>query len=121
MRTDQSNCRRDGQHQPVSRTADDHERDPESAAQVKIFFRARRTRSPGAGLISVAPVTDTSLPDMRTHGPDERGGDGRQRRRDHYLPSAQVLAELAVLGPDLARLAADLQDRLSDQASKPAT
>jgi hypothetical protein len=95
-------------------------RDPESATWVKIFFWARRTRSPGAALISVAPVTKTSLPDMRARGPDERGDDGQQRR-DHYLPSAQVLAELAVLGPDLARLAADLRDRLSDQAGTPAT
>ena len=67
------------------------------------------------------PVTDTSLPDMRTHGLDERSGDGRQRRNGHYLPSAQVLAELAVLGPDLTRLAVDLLDRLSDQASTSAT
>lgn len=57
---------------------------------------------------------------MRTHGLDERSGDGQQRR-GHYLPSAQVLTELAVLGPDLARLAADLRDRLSDQASTSAT
>jgi hypothetical protein len=58
---------------------------------------------------------------MRTRALDERSGDGQQRRRGHYLPSAQVLAELAVLGPDLARLAADLRDRLSDQASTSAT
>jgi hypothetical protein len=56
---------------------------------------------------------------MRTHGPDERSGDGQQRRRGHYLPSAQVLAELAVLGPDLSRLAADLREKLSDQATTP--
>jgi hypothetical protein len=31
-----------------------------------------------------------------------------------YLPSAQVLAELACLGPDLRRLADDLRDRLSE-------
>jgi hypothetical protein len=59
---------------------------------------------------------------MRTHGPDERRGGGQQQQRcDDYLPSAQVLAELAVLGPDLARLAADLRDRLSDQAGTRAT
>jgi hypothetical protein len=51
----------------------------------------------------------------------------RGRRRRTYLPSAQVLTELASLGPDLARLADDLRDRLStpgdevtDIASRPA-
>jgi hypothetical protein len=68
--------------------------------------------------ISVASVTNTSLPDMRTRADDERSGDAlQQRRRGRYLPSAQVTAELAVLGPDLARLAADLRERLSDQAN----
>ena len=67
------------------------------------------------------PVTNTPLPEMRTHGLDERRADGPQRRRDHYLPSAQVLAEIAVLGPDLARLATDLRDRLSDEATTSAT
>jgi hypothetical protein len=71
--------------------------------------------------ISVASVTNTSLPDMRTRADDERSGDAlEQRRRGRYLPSAQVMAELAVLGPDLARLAADLRDRLSDQANSSA-
>jgi len=37
----------------------------------------------------------------------------RSRQRRTYLPSAQVLTELATLGPDLARLADDLRDRLS--------
>lgn len=69
----------------------------------------------------MAPVTDSSLPDIRTGSDDERGSDGKQRRRGHYLPSAQVLAEIAVLGPDLARLATDLRDRLSDEAARPAT
>lgn len=65
------------------------------------------------------PVTDASLPDMRTHGAEERSGDGQQRRGRH-LPSAQVLAELAVLGPDLAKLGTDLRERLTDQANTPA-
>jgi hypothetical protein len=70
-------------------------------------------------MISVAPVTDTSLPDMRTRGLDERTADSLQQC-GHYLPSDQVMAELAALGPDLARLAADLRDRLSDQANSAA-
>jgi len=51
----------------------------------------------------------------------------RSRRRRTYLPSAQVLTELASLGPDLGMLAADLHERLSgpgddrsDLASRPA-
>jgi hypothetical protein len=61
-------------------------------------------------------VTNASRHDIRSQDPDERSGDG-QRRRERYLPSPQVLAEIAVLGPDLARLAADLRDRLSDDAT----
>jgi len=58
---------------------------------------------------------------MRRHAAeDERGGDGQHKRR-RYLPSDQVLAELAVLGPDLARLGADLRDRLSDEAATSAS
>jgi hypothetical protein len=51
-------------------------------------------------LESRAPVADA-----------RRRGGGRAGAR--YLPSAQVLAELASLGPDLRRLAEDLRDRLS--------
>jgi hypothetical protein len=57
-------------------------------------------------------MTNPSLPAMRSHGADDIGGDGIQRR-GRYLPSAQVLEELNALGPDLARLAEDLRDRLS--------
>jgi hypothetical protein len=71
-------------------------------------------------------MTNPSLPATRRHGADDLGGDGIQRR-SRYLPSAQVLEELTALGPDLARLAADLRDRLSgpsddrnDLASRPA-
>ncbi len=71
-------------------------------------------------------MTDSSLPDMRTQAAREQFGERNHRRRT-YLPSAQVLTELATLGPDLARLADDLRDRLSlpneeatDLASRPA-
>jgi hypothetical protein len=71
-------------------------------------------------------VTDSSLPDRRGQTPAEQRGK-RNRRRRTYLPSAQVLTELASLGPDLGRLADDLRDRLSvpgddvtDLASRPA-
>ena len=93
--------------------------------QIKIFW-ARRSDAFAAQLASVAAVTDSSLPDMRARGADYLGRDGK-RRQGHYLPSAQVLEELTVLGPDLARLASDLRDRLSgpgddriDLASRPA-
>lgn len=74
--------------------------------------RARRTGASGAQLTSVAAVTDSSLPDRRGQTPAEQRGK-RNRRRRTYLPSAQVLTELASLGPDLGRLADDLRDRLS--------
>jgi len=71
-------------------------------------------------------VTDSSLPDLRTPTAAAQRGE-RGRRRRAYLPSAEVLADLASLGPDLARLADDLRDRLSvpsdevtDLASRPA-
>jgi hypothetical protein len=63
-------------------------------------------------VVTVARVTEPSLPDIRlTHADTQRDGD---RTGVSYLPSAQVLAELACLGPDLSRLAADLRDRLSE-------
>jgi hypothetical protein len=49
---------------------------------------------------------------MRTQAAREQSGEHNRRRRT-YLPSAQVLTELATLGPDLARLADDLRDRLT--------
>jgi hypothetical protein len=58
-------------------------------------------------------VTEPTLPDIRTQRVGEQRSDG-ERTPGRYLPSAQVLAELASLGPDLRRLAADLKDRLSD-------
>jgi hypothetical protein len=39
------------------------------------------------------------------------------RRRKQYLPSAQVVQELASLGPDLSTLAEELRQRLSDPAT----
>lgn len=71
-------------------------------------------------------MTNPSLPDVRMQGAEDLGADGIQRP-GRYLPSAQVLEELTALGPDLARLASDLRDRLSgpsddrsDLASRPA-
>jgi hypothetical protein len=63
-------------------------------------------------VVTVARVTEPALPDIRlTRADAQRDGD---RTGVSYLPSAQVLAELACLGPDLRRLAADLRDRLSE-------
>lgn len=57
-------------------------------------------------------MTEPSLPEIRVTRADVRRDEARSGVR--YLPSAQVLAELACLGPDLRRLAEDLRDRLSD-------
>jgi hypothetical protein len=57
-------------------------------------------------------VTEPSLPDIRMAQADEQRRDAHPGAR--YLPSAQVLAELACLGPDLRRLAEDLRNRLSE-------
>ncbi|MGB6455853.1 MAG: hypothetical protein WBH47_15365 [Streptosporangiaceae bacterium] len=56
-------------------------------------------------------MTEPVPPDIRRPRTDAQRGDGRSRTR--YLPSAQVLAELAPLGPDLGRLAEDLRERLT--------
>lgn len=63
--------------------------------------------------VTVARVTEPALPDIRTPRVGEQRRDGDQERA-RYLPSAQVLAELAYLGPDLLRLADDIRDRLSE-------
>src|SRR5215469_6404604 len=73
---------------------------------------ARRTVASGAQLTSVAAVTNSSRPDMYAETSAEQRAE-RNRRRRTYLPSAQVLTELASLGPDLSMLAADLHARLS--------
>jgi hypothetical protein len=70
----------------------------------------------GQTVVTVARVTEPSLPESRVTRADAQPGDARAGVR--YLPSAQVLAELACLGPQLRRLAADLRDRLS-QADAP--
>jgi hypothetical protein len=67
-------------------------------------------------VVTVARVTEPSLPDSRVTRADAQRDGARTAVR--YLPSAQVLAELAGLGPDLRRLAEDLRDRLS-QADAP--
>jgi hypothetical protein len=61
---------------------------------------------------TVSRVTEPAAPDIRRPRTDAQRGDGSTRTR--YLPSTQVLAELATLGPDLRRLADDIRDRLSD-------
>jgi hypothetical protein len=50
---------------------------------------------------------------MRRENPGDRSGG--TRRRKQYLPSEQVVKELASLGPDLRKLAEELRNRLSDQ------
>jgi len=52
---------------------------------------------------------------MRRDNPGGRSGG--TRRRKQYLPSEQVVKELASLGPDLAKLAEELRQRLSDSTS----
>jgi hypothetical protein len=59
-------------------------------------------------------VIDSSEPEARTDGCVRRSDGGAKRGR--YLPSAQVLTELASLGPDLGKLADDLRVHLSDPA-----
>ena len=73
----------------------------------------RVAAGPDGAAVTVARVTEPSLPDIRTHGAGEQRRDGG-RQKARYLPSAQVLAELACLGPDLLRLADDIRDRLSE-------
>jgi hypothetical protein len=71
----------------------------------------------GQTVVTVARVTEPSLPDIRVTRADAQRDDARSGVR--YLPSAQVLAELASLGPDLRRLAEDLRDRLSGPGDDP--
>jgi hypothetical protein len=67
---------------------------------------------PDKAVVTVARVTEPSLPDVRvTHAHKQRDG---ARTGVRYLPSDQVLAELACLGPDLRRLAEDLRERLNE-------
>ncbi len=72
---------------------------------------------PGKTVVTVARVTEPSLPDIRVTRADAQVPDARTGVR--YLPSAQVLAELASLGPDLRRLGEDLRDRLTGPTRRP--
>jgi hypothetical protein len=64
---------------------------------------------------TVSAVTDSTWLDMRRDNSGERPAGGRRRKQ--YLPSAQVVQELASLGPDLSKLADELRQRLSDPAT----
>jgi hypothetical protein len=59
-------------------------------------------------------VTD-SIPLNRQAKEQPQRGIGK---RGSYLPSAQVLEELAVLGPSLSTLAEELRTRLSEPADE---
>jgi hypothetical protein len=61
---------------------------------------------------TVSGVTDSTWPETRRDSPGERRGG--PRRHTQYMPSAQVVQELASLGPDLSKLAEELRQRLSD-------
>ncbi|HEY2312670.1 MAG TPA: hypothetical protein VGH96_03575 [Streptosporangiaceae bacterium] len=60
-------------------------------------------------------MTDSTRLDMRHDNSGERPAGARRRKQ--YLPSAQVVQELASLGPDLSTLAEELRQRLSDPAT----
>jgi len=79
--------------------------------------RARVAPLPDEAVVTLARVTEPSLPDIRVTRPNAQRDDARTGVR--YLPSAQVLAELAALGPDLRRLAEDLRDRLTRPTRRP--
>jgi hypothetical protein len=81
---------------------------------VKILL-ACRSGATSPQVTTVAAVTDSTWPDMTRDTPGEQPRGARGRRQ--YLPSAQVVEELASLGPDLAKLAEELHNRLSDAAS----
>jgi hypothetical protein len=66
---------------------------------------------------TVTAVTDSTWPDMSRDNPGERPAGARRRKQ--YLPSAQVVQELASLGPDLSTLAEELRQRLSDATNDP--
>jgi hypothetical protein len=86
--------------------------DRSSSAKVKIFLACRsQARSHLTGYC--LPVTDSTWPDLRRDNPGERPA-GARRRQKQYLPSAQVVQELASLGPDLTKLADELRQCLSD-------
>ncbi len=82
---------------------------------VKILLACRSGVS-SRRVVTVAAVTDSTWPDLTRDSSGERPGGARRRKQ--YLPSAQVVQELASLGPDLATLAEELRNRLSDSATE---
>jgi hypothetical protein len=77
-------------------------------------FRRVGARRDRGCLATVSAVTDSTWLDTRREDSGERPRGAR--RRQSYLPSAQVVQELASLGPDLGKLADELRQRLSDPA-----
>lgn len=65
-------------------------------------------------LVTVSAVTDPTWLETRHDNPGD--GSPGTRRRKHYLPSEQVVKELASLGTGLRTLAEELRNRLSDPA-----
>jgi hypothetical protein len=61
-------------------------------------------------------VTDSTQADLRRKTTEKPPG--RVGKRGSYLPSAQVVEELARLGPDLSTLAEELRSRLSEPADE---
>jgi len=72
----------------------------------------RRCAKSGSAVTTVAAVTDSTP----LHGPATEKPPRPIGRRGSYLPSAQVLEELARLGPGLSTLAEELRTRLSEPA-----
>lgn len=80
---------------------------------VKIPY-ACRSRIGRCRIVIVAAVTDvTPTREQVARQPLHRAG-----RPARYLPSAQVMAEIASLGPDLGSLAEELRRCLSESADE---
>ena len=84
---------------------------PASRHGVKILYACRRLAA-GRFVITVSAVTDATWPDLSSDCADDPPRRGRKRKQ--YLPSAQVVKELASLGPDLSKLAEELRNCLTD-------
>jgi len=87
-----------------------------SCLMVKILLACRSGAS-SPQVTTVAAVTDSTWPDMTRDNPGDRPR--AARRRKQYLPSAQVVNELASLGPDLGKLAEELRKRLTEGPADP--
>ena len=87
---------------------------PASRHGVKILY-ACRSLAAGRFVTTVSAVTDATWPDLSSDCAEERPR--RVRKRKQYLPSAQVVRELASLGPDLSKVAEELRNCLSDAAN----